>query len=162
MSTAAWGFIGVILGALIAGGIDFLAQRRREQAAMKVARRLVAIEVQTLWMNFHLLLDAGTTPTFPFGLDAADQFLPTESWESHRDVLARGLDDTTWGRIALLTHAASRLRMMLARDTQGRALSAEESERYSDLAETAKLVYRSLMDGTEIDADPGDAADSTG
>lgn len=155
MGTALIGLAGVIVGALIAGVTDYFFERRRESAEDAIARRLVAEEVQGVWLHLRLLVDHRTTPRYPLGVgETASEFLPTRAWEANRRTLARTLDDSTWWKLALVAHAAARLRMAFALDTPERPLNNDEIARFDDLSETAREVFPILAPGRAIDEDP--------
>jgi hypothetical protein len=134
----------VIVGALIAGGLDFFFEARREKADLRQAKRLVGDEIQTIWVNLTALADARTAPTYPLGAETADAFLPTIAWEANKTTLARHLSDDDWEELPVLMHAATRLRLMYAKGQAGRVLSNEEVEQCEDLAQTASTLYKTL------------------
>jgi hypothetical protein len=92
MTVAIFGLVGVIVGALVTGGADFLLERRREQREIRRARRLVANELATaaVWVE-ALLINKRLPQT------SSDEVLfSLAEWDSYRQVLAGELNDETW------------------------------------------------------------------
>jgi hypothetical protein len=149
VSEAIFGLIGVALGGLITWGIQFFFEQRRNEDAVRQAKRLVAEELQTIWLNLKNLADAGTAPTYPYGVDL--DLLPTVAWEANKTTLARHLSDDDWNELPTLMHAAFRLQQLYVRGEHGRPLTRDEIERNRELAATASELYSRLRDGRQID-----------
>jgi hypothetical protein len=106
---AAFGLIGVIIGAGIAAGASFLLDERREQRAVLKEERRRRREIQTAARLIELDLRRGyattetsiktkkwiTSPARPISLD---------NWEKFRDVIAAELCQDDWIKVVLAFH----------------------------------------------------------
>ena len=75
MTAAIFGFLGVLVGAMTAGGFDLYFEHRRDQADLRQAKRLVADEIHTQWLHHDLLLEVGRLPEHDL-----DKLMPTAAW----------------------------------------------------------------------------------
>lgn len=116
LEAAILGFIGVIVGGLLTGGVQLFLDWRKERRSARQAKRLVQGEL----LNAELIL--GTlanlpSKTWPSFLDV-NAALPTSAWLEHRAQLAEILDADLWDRL-ILAYAgleADRVRLMTAKD----------------------------------------------
>jgi hypothetical protein len=93
--TALIGLAGVVIGGLITGGIDYFLEWRREERALRQAKRLVALELETLRVHLELLVEENKVPSRP-ALGQVGFFLATEAWDAHKNLLAALLSDQEW------------------------------------------------------------------
>src|SRR5437879_2627905 len=119
-SSAAWGFLGVVVGSLLATAKDFLVEGkrasrdretdlRREKGEARVACRLIGDELDTLAGNLKLLHGLGRTLERP--IDENALFLGSSEWQEHKGTLARILDnDDTWNGLTAVYHNVRSLR----------------------------------------------------
>jgi hypothetical protein len=94
MSAGVYALIGVIVGALITGGITYALQVRAERRELRAVARLM---LQELDGGAHLIR---------FAVDRHDRALledaPNErEWKRHHLLLARHLPDDQWDAVAL-------------------------------------------------------------
>lgn len=80
----------MIIGALLAGGSQYLLLRRRERSEYKVAQRLVTHELEEI----RQLLGSAGAAGFTSATYSVDAFV------GYKAVLARELSAYEWGRIA--------------------------------------------------------------
>jgi hypothetical protein len=86
VAEAIFGLVGVVVGALVTGGVEFLAERRRESSLRRKAARLVEAELDQAARALETALDAGRSwnpPSVP-------------SWAEYAPVLADSLDTDDW------------------------------------------------------------------
>jgi hypothetical protein len=91
-----------------------------------LAKRLVAEELQSIAMHLDLLLANGVTPPTE-SAERRAKFMPTATWETHKEVLAgKGvLSDDDWQATAALFHSVAGLRMVIVEEPAGTHLSAD-------------------------------------
>jgi hypothetical protein len=94
MSAAIFGLLGVIVGAVVNGGVTALLQRRTEQSDQRSAARLVRTELVTFRA---LALEGGRRS--PEDLPQLRDARPV-LWQANRGVLARALTDEHWALVA--------------------------------------------------------------
>lgn len=144
MAQAIFGLVGVLVGALITGGGDFLMERRRESRAFRRSKRLVAEELHTIWVHMTLLVEDGRTPTAMNDQTAA-RFLPTETWAAHREVLADDrLSDDVWNVLPTLFSNAESLRFYLLSLPSGTPIPPEQLRIVAESAEQVAATYTYL------------------
>jgi hypothetical protein len=99
MSAAAFGLIGVVIGAFVTGGVAFFLEWRRERAAVRAGLRLVGEELKDMLGEVRVMLEAGAwgPPDVRQGLGTR---ISHEQWDRHRDVLAAHLSPDDWREIA--------------------------------------------------------------
>jgi hypothetical protein len=94
VTAAIFGLIGVIIGALITGGVSYALQVRLERRELRAVARLMLQEL------------GGSADLIRFALDRDDRQLlddePIEDeWKRHHLLLARHLPDDDWDAVAL-------------------------------------------------------------
>jgi hypothetical protein len=141
VTVALVGLLGVAVGGVITWAVEFFFERRREQADLRQAKRLIAEELQTVWIDFDNLARDRRTPT---SLVDPEAFLPTQAWQAHKATLARHLSDREWQELPLVAHAAGRLRVIYLGGERGRALTSEDVKWCADLRDAASRVYTSI------------------
>lgn len=97
MSEAIFGLVGVVVGALITGGVDYVLDRRRERATLRAALRLIGDEYKDLLGVVDLALMASA---WPRSHRYSRLILTADQWERNRDVLAAQLSPVDWELIA--------------------------------------------------------------
>jgi hypothetical protein len=89
---AAIGLVGVVLGAVIAAGIPFLLERRRERQTVRAAVRLVALDLGAAIMGVQESLEQGEWWSFYEGRGG----LVYEAWQETKGLLAATMEPTDW------------------------------------------------------------------
>jgi hypothetical protein len=84
---AIFGIVGTVVGATVTGGVDYLLERRREQALIRQAKMLVADELHTAWIQLPLMAEEKRTPR-AMNEEMAARFLPTDLWHRFKATLA--------------------------------------------------------------------------
>lgn len=107
MSAAIFGLIGVVVGALVTGGVDYVMQRRREKAELRQARRVVAGELSDLWYQLETITAGDRWPG-----EVPEEWFASRMWEAHRPVLASQLSDEDWNELARIYSIATKFRAM--------------------------------------------------
>ena len=96
MTAAIFGLLGVVVGGLVTGGVDYVMARRREKAELRQSTRLVADELHSLWLVVDLILERGQSPPERLPGEDAELLFSTGSWDAHKAVLARALRQEQW------------------------------------------------------------------
>jgi hypothetical protein len=97
--------IGVVIGAVLGGGVAFLLDRRREQRAARAALRLVVEELRRTRLSWGRV--AGEWKEAPTA-ETADRLIAelqgkrwaTAQWKNHQEVLAASLSRENWEAVA--------------------------------------------------------------
>ena len=93
--------IGVVIGAVLGGGMTYLLDKRREERAAKAGLRLLVHELQGTMLRWHTLTKSwDDEPT----AENADQLISdlknrpyeTALWKDHQEVLASSLSLDEW------------------------------------------------------------------
>jgi hypothetical protein len=84
VTAAIFGLIGVVVGGLVTGGVDFLLDWRREGAEQKQAKRLVGDEVESIVTGLDHIVERGRLPGRLSTEEARMQFLPVSEWSQHK------------------------------------------------------------------------------
>jgi hypothetical protein len=118
--------VSTLLAVVVGGAITYFGQtqldnrrHKRElereaeeaEAELRVAKRLMAEEMDTLALHHALLVFDGRYPKL---IGAAEFFLPTITWEAYKRTLALGLSDADWEELAPFMHSAGRVRLIVA------------------------------------------------
>ncbi len=168
LSSAAWGFIGVVVGAALSIVKDFVvegrrakrereAESRREKDEVQIACRLVAEELDTITLDARTLSELQRTPVSPVADDP--EFLPTREWHEHKQVLARVLDDAAiWSSLAAIYHDAASLRARATSEGPNSPLPKDYLPRLDDLADTANYLSGVLLEAAVADEKSTQAA----
>ena len=90
--------VGVVLGALLAGGTAFLLERARERRAARAAALLVRDEMKQIWTSLDI--SVGNMRGEYVGTGDKSKEWDTSQWHTHRTVLAAGLTPDVWGDVA--------------------------------------------------------------
>jgi hypothetical protein len=135
----AFALIGVLAGGLITAATTWAFERRREEADLRQARRLVGDEIHTQWMHHDLLLEVGRLPEHDI-----DQLMPTALWEENKATLARHLTDKVWGFLATVEHAVRRTGAILARGEPNSPISADWLAKLEEGRRLTATAYREL------------------
>jgi hypothetical protein len=95
MAAAIFGLVGVVVGALVTGGVQFVLDRRREQLDVRRATRLVAAELKDAAYLYAALSRVEEWPAAEGHEE--DYVLSTTAWNEHRAHLAiPPLNDELW------------------------------------------------------------------
>jgi hypothetical protein len=145
MAEAIFGLIGVLIGALVTGGLDLILERRREKKLVRRAIRLVGDELHKVWVSLSMLVQAGTAP--PMQEPEPELFLPTSAWAAHREILVDEIPNDAWDEIAfLLGNNITGLRLHLLHEIKpGQPFSSGMSEMIRKNAEQIAVVYEFLI-----------------
>jgi hypothetical protein len=161
-SPTTWGFIGVVIGGvLVMVGDAFTdwrksrredeVERRRLNAEVRVAARLLADELDTIAKNMEDLAKLGRTLERDATLNPAH--LPSAAWDEYKRVLALVLDDNdVWAQFATIYHNAAGLKARMAIDGPNKPLPVSGPAVLLGDAVTARALSERLMDvakGTE-------------
>ncbi len=141
---AIFGLIGVVVGALVTGGVDVFLARRHEEADKRQAKRMIATEIHTLWVHLGLLSGTRKTPNVPADVFEL-RFLPTELWTAHRASLARAItEDREWGELFVFYDNVTLLRWLVAGKQPLTALPSDEVRSAEEFHKTAATLYQQL------------------
>jgi hypothetical protein len=92
MDPAVTGLIGVIVGAVVTGGISFYLAWRNERSQLRAALRLLCTDLYKVSAVTHDLRTAGV-----WGAERGP--LPTRAFDAYDATLARALRPATWKRV---------------------------------------------------------------
>jgi hypothetical protein len=97
--------IGVVIGAVLGGGMTFLLDRRRERRAARAGLRLVVVElrrIQSTWQNLTNEWDEKPTAETAEWVISEVQGRPfsTAQWQNHQEILASSLSGEDWKALA--------------------------------------------------------------
>ncbi len=95
MTEAAFGLIGVIIGGLLTGGVEYVMEKRREQRELRAVARLLAEQLRGAIAFIHAeLMPVENDPSIAFAT------LETDAWREKRGVLASALPNDEWQGVA--------------------------------------------------------------
>lgn len=101
---------------------------------MRRAKRLVALEIDTLRIEFGTLSGLPRLPSEQ--VTGHKMFLPSHVWEQHSSVLAAALSDHEWQTVAVVYDTTSAIKLNLT-DTTKTALDDEKRTVLRDMADLA-------------------------
>jgi len=136
VSAAIFGLIGVVVGALVTGGVDYVMQRRREKAELRQARRVVAGELSDLWYQLETITAGDRWPG-----EVPEEWFASRMWEAHRPVLASQLSDEDWNELARIYSIATKFRAMFG---AGEALTDEDKLNLKNVLHSAGTAHYRL------------------
>jgi hypothetical protein len=122
MGEAIFGLVGVVVGAVVAGGVDYALDRRRERAGLRAALRLVEDEYKDLLSVVAIVLQMRVWPPSDW---QAWRSTSRDQWETHRDVLAARLSAADWELIAQGRDIHRRLAGYIEEHGPGKQLTVE-------------------------------------
>jgi hypothetical protein len=96
MAEAVFGLIGVVVGGLLAGGAEYVMQRRRERRDARAAARLLAEQLRRAIAFIHSEL----RPVASDWASGAFGDVEMEVWHHNRGILASALETAEWEGIA--------------------------------------------------------------
>ena len=96
VTAAIFGLIGVVVGGLITGGVDYFLQWRSEKAEQKRAKRLVSFEIDAIVVGLESIIERGHLPERGLTEEWRGQFLPAVEWSQQKAALALALSDEEW------------------------------------------------------------------
>jgi hypothetical protein len=138
MTEAIFGLIGVVVGALVTGTVEWIQAERSRRIATRAARRLVAQEL--LACTAAIDMAASKDDTLEVAEDMRDSFtrglVSNDAWAAHNGILAERLGDDVWES---LTDAYVSITFLLG--------SRDHTD--EDLADTVKSIHSSdkIRDG---------------
>ena len=62
VTAAIFGLLGVVVGGLVTGGVDFMLEQRRERAEQKQAQRLVGDEIESIVAGLDYIVERARLP----------------------------------------------------------------------------------------------------
>jgi hypothetical protein len=154
VTSAIFGLVGVIVGAVVTGAVDVFMEYRRKQGAVFKAKRLVGEELQTIWMHLDGLIDRGTTP-MPLSDERRAAFMPTRAWDTFKETLAQKgvISNDDWVQLSTALHAVTSLRVMILDEPPRTPLPPELREHvYNERAIVAGLC--ASITGSSIPVEP--------
>jgi len=143
MTAAIFGLLGVVVGGLLTGGVDYFMARRREQAELRQSTRLVADELHSLWLVVDLILERGQLLPARLPGEDTELLFPTSSWHAHKAVLARALRQKEWIALATVYAAVENMRPVMLR-TPDLPLDAEGSLALTEMRDQTARLYTQL------------------
>src|SRR6478735_7267443 len=98
MTEAIFGLVGVVIGALVTGTIEWIQTRRTSAIAIRAARRLVAEELLICVSCLDVAAGAGAPDVVAASMrdSTARGLIRADAWAAHKSILAEGLDDDAW------------------------------------------------------------------
>jgi hypothetical protein len=153
-ATAIFGLIGVVVGAVVTGGVDFILEKRREDAEQKRARRLIAGELQLVAVHLEQASEQPATPRVRIS-DFQGQFLPDEVWLASRTQLASALDDKQYVDLAGIYAAVAMLRLSLDELGPLRPVPKRLKQQAGVLREKVAEAYAELV-GMQLETEDGE------
>lgn len=144
-SSGIFALAGILAGGLITGATTWLFERRREEADLRQAKRLVAEELRTVYFHYETAAKERRPP------DSMDGFVPDEQWQARRDVLARHLPDKVWDTLSPFMDSITSSRRLVARTSPGTSFPTAVVEMLTGAAELARDAYV-LLTGDEPEA----------
>lgn len=98
MSAAIFGLIGVVIGAILTGGVEFGLRRVEQRRELRRVRRLIGSELSTVWTHLLLIVQVGGGALPPRVVEEKpDDWLPTQAWRLYKEALAGSLvSDAEW------------------------------------------------------------------
>jgi hypothetical protein len=115
LTPAVIALLGVMVGAMLAGGFDYLRDIRRDGQDSRQASRLVAIEVSRIATELSVAVQDKTSPD--------PTRLPTSTFEAKAEVLAKYLSDDDWTALEIFYEQIEDIRELAALREQNRALN---------------------------------------
>jgi hypothetical protein len=130
VTTAIFGLVGVIVGAVVTGVVDLYMEHRRKVAAVFLAKRLVSDDLVTIWVHVDGLILSGRTPDRA-SPEARARFMPTAAWETHKETLGQKevLTDDDWTSLSSVFHSVESLRVFVLEEPPNTPLSPDIRER---------------------------------
>lgn len=139
MTQAIFGLVGVIVGALVTGGVSFVRDRRRESADLRAALRLVEDDFHLLLMGLRAMAKAGVWHPRILTMELT-------SWPEHRGILASHLSSDDWLRVSVGASIFA-----AARSGAERGFAAQEGDDLPALTdEDREVVEKGVNDLDEI------------
>jgi len=134
---------GAWIGSAIPSRYQERIERKREQAEIRAARRLIANELNVLAAHLKAVAELGKPPPGPI-----HNLLPMEAWGEQRLVLARAkeIDILEWRRIDIVYARVELLRHRLQYE-----LGGDDVTNFRDTGAKAEYI-RNMLIGDELQA----------
>jgi hypothetical protein len=145
VTAAIFGLLGVIVGGLVTGGVNYIMERRRERAELRQAKRLVADELLTVATQYSIMVEDRETPK-KWSPSWAN-LLPSTSWEQHKATLARGLSDKDWADLPGFYSIVEAYRSSLLGGGPEQPIADEQLRQLDAELDSAARLY-SILTGT--------------
>jgi hypothetical protein len=126
--SAGIGFIGVIVGGALAGGVSYVLERRRERVALRVAARLIEEDLRTAYAAVSASVEAGCRWAWP-----ADTKIVTSCWNDQRGLIAANVPHSDWRKVTRAVRRIHRLQDERGNDQQWQKASERQATRLREL-----------------------------
>jgi hypothetical protein len=136
---ALFGLIGVAVGAVLTGIVDWIRQSQREDRSAHAAARLLRADLSLAARILRIGIARGQIPGF------VDVSLP--SWTEYRDVLASALEDDKWIIVAAgcsRLHALAGFNSRLARPRARGRLKRDDRTKLEKMLADVVRAYEAL------------------
>jgi hypothetical protein len=135
VTEAVIGFVGVIVGGAISGGVAYLLARRNERALARASARLLAENLRSRTRTIEARIALGEEDPSRARFDD----LTTPLWDDHQPQLAEKLSWADWEAIRAGYEGVEALRQ---------STSAEMS--FAEVKSVFNAVHPSLLNGIEV------------
>jgi hypothetical protein len=112
-------------------------------APSRARQRLLLKELDTLALQHALLVQRRQYPE-KLGPERQRLTFPTDTWESYKPTLARGLSKNEWDAVSPFMHTISRVRAMVLEAEPDSAIEPQMVERLRTGALMARDLYKLL------------------
>jgi hypothetical protein len=144
VTAAVFGLVGVIVGGLITGGVNYFLGWRQVRSRFLTAQRIVAQELDTIGMELDVHMEAGVEFEMPEA--AAARFMSEAEWIANQYFLAAVLTDAVWIAVSNVYRRAYRIRFILTIDIDpGDPLPEDTFDLMRILAEDARTAKSALL-----------------
>lgn len=154
MTIAIFGLVGVVVGALVTGAVNLWLERIREGNAIRMAKRLVADELHTVWGQLLALAGAAESPDETETVK--EKLLPSDDWRKYRETLAapRALNQTEWTTLSTTFYSVEILRGMVLDQPPRTPLAQDMLDRLPSFTDHVGEVYERLAGEPPYDPVP--------
>jgi hypothetical protein len=148
--TAIFGLVGVVVGAVVTGGVQVFLDRRKERDAIGRSKRMVSGEL----FQARIVLQSIALVGPPAVNVDLNEMLPISAWQTRGPQLARVLPESVWN-LAVVVYAElilTRATIATFSQREKRLLDPKEIEWLDETVEKIKLLRTKLGadDATEL------------
>jgi hypothetical protein len=151
-------YVVTLLAVVVGGLLTYLTQWRldgrrakreadREQAQaeaeLRVAKRLLLEELDTLALQHQLLVNQGHYPQ-PLSTARGASLFPTEAWEANKRTLAGALSDDEWAALSPVMHTAASSRLIVLEGEPLQPIEPHVRDALTKGVDAASSVYEML------------------
>jgi hypothetical protein len=144
VAEAIFGLIGVFIGAVVTGGVDFLRQRRAVRREGKRARRLIGSDLGRVNRHLELLTENRAVPLTEHE-SFFDRYFSPATWQTYAPDLAVVLSHEDWVRVDLMYDFLVEVRTLLLVRDRGDPLNEEALESIQRGADEARHLRDQLL-----------------